>query len=652
MENASRGPSKSAVAALALFTINAYITSRLFGIEYLDEMWSIEGVYIGLARYIREHLFDLNWFPLWYGGIPYQYSYPPLLHFIVAAVATLGHLSNARAYHLVVATLYCLGPVALFWTARRFGASRAAAFLAGLIYSVVSPSCFLVRDVRLDAGGWFGPRVLRSLVHYGDGPHVAGLVLLTFAAGVLHLAMEKRRPIYYVGAAVTLAAVVLTNWLAAFALALAVVCYLISGFGTWPSRWLRVAGVACLAYALAMPWITPATIQAIQFNAPKLVGFTIGPRQFAVAAGFIVAIAGCAWTLPRLRSAPPIRFAVLFFLATAAITLSHFWANFDLAPQANRYDLEMSLAACLAVAFLLDRTLKAPWRTAAISLIVLACLPLVYHAKRVARGYERPLDVRTTAEYEISSWFGDHMPATRVFAPGSIAFWMTAFSDTPELKGGFDNGIRNPLLWGVIYQIEAGDKPEIALAWLKAFGCQAIVGGDPGTREAFHVYPHPERLHGLPELWRDGPEVIYEVPGLNHSLAHAMRAADLPQETPPNYDIRPLQPYLAALDDPTLPAANFQWRGRSAATVDAVLRPEQLLSIQISWDQGWQAGVNGQPRPIYADKLGQIVVEPGCNGACTVDLSYNGGAQMRVARVVSWAALAGSLFWIFALRRR
>ena len=43
-------------------------------------MGSIEAAYIGLARYIANHLGELSWFPLWYGGIPYADTYPPLLH--------------------------------------------------------------------------------------------------------------------------------------------------------------------------------------------------------------------------------------------------------------------------------------------------------------------------------------------------------------------------------------------------------------------------------------------------------------------------------------------------------------------------------------------------------------------------------------------
>ncbi len=54
----------------AIFAVNAWITLRLFHTAYTREMGSIEPAYVGLARYLVAHFPDLNWFPLWYGGIP------------------------------------------------------------------------------------------------------------------------------------------------------------------------------------------------------------------------------------------------------------------------------------------------------------------------------------------------------------------------------------------------------------------------------------------------------------------------------------------------------------------------------------------------------------------------------------------------------
>ena len=103
------------------------------------------------------------------------------MHFAVAALAAIAHISDARSYHRVRAW-----SVALFWAARRLGASRNLA----LMFDSGNPD---------DSGGWLGPRRLISLVIYGDAPHVASLVLLTLSIGLLHVALEKRRPLRFAG---------------------------------------------------------------------------------------------------------------------------------------------------------------------------------------------------------------------------------------------------------------------------------------------------------------------------------------------------------------------------------------------------------------------------------------------------------------------
>jgi hypothetical protein len=643
---------KSAIAAASLFAVNAWITIRLFRTPYTMQMGSIEGAFIGLARYISSHWGDLNWFPLWYEGIPFPDSYPPLLHFAVAGVSSAAHLSAGLAYHLVVAAVYALGPVALYWAARRLGAGRAAAFTGSLLYSLLSPTCFLVREVRIDSGGWFGPRRLVTLVPYGEGPHLTSLVFFALALGALHVALQKRRPHFYLGAAIALACVVLSNWIGAFALGLAVGCYLLAGWERGFSRWLRAAGIGCLAYALAMPWATPSTIQTIRTNAPKLVGWKLTSPEIVLWAVLAAGLLLLTWILPRRHVEARLRFALLFLWGMGFVPLSAYWLHIKMIPQPERYHLEMDLAFWLAVTLALEplaaRLPKATWpafRKYGWVAVAVACLPLIVHQHRRAREMEKPIDITTTAEYRISRWLGDHAPGQRVYAPGSDGFWMNAFSDTPMIVGGFDNGIRNQLLWDVNFQIIFGDQLEPTLAWLKAFGCDAIIGADPGTGEFYHPYQHPEKLHALNELWRDGPEVIYAVPRASRSLAHAVRASDLVQRVPPVYYVKPLEPFLAALDDPSLPPAAFEWRNSSTGIITANLRPDLLLYVQAAWDKGWKARVNGEARKTWADPLGQVVIEPRCSGPCTVELVWDGGTEMQIARIVSPIALILTLFW-------
>ena len=116
---------------------------KSFWLEYSQCMGSIEAAYISISRYMLENWRDLTWFPLWYGGIPFQNTYPPLLHALVAGFAAVAGVSPARAHHAVTAMFYCLGPVAVYFLALRLTSSRWFSFWAGLVYSVLSPVGFL-----------------------------------------------------------------------------------------------------------------------------------------------------------------------------------------------------------------------------------------------------------------------------------------------------------------------------------------------------------------------------------------------------------------------------------------------------------------------------------------------------------------------------
>jgi hypothetical protein len=83
------------------------------------------------------------------------------------------------------------------------------------------------------------------------------------------------------------------------------------------------------------------------------------------------------------------------------------------------------------------------------------------------------------------------------------------------------------------------------------------------------------------------------------------------------------------------------------------MEKDQILSVQVSYHPGWNAFTAGRRLKTFGDHLGQLVIEPDCAGPCTVDISYDGGIEMRIARIVSWSALAAGIAWIlFDWRRR
>ena len=69
--------------------------------------------------------------------------------------------------------------------------------------------------------------------------------------------------------------------------------------------------------------------------------------------------------------------------------------------------------------------------------------------------------------------------------------------------------------------------------------------------------------------------------------------------------------------------------------------------MQVSYDPGWHARVNGQAREVRQDGLGLMWIRPGCNGSCEVDLAYDGGWELRLCHYLSLAAIATVLLLPF-----
>jgi hypothetical protein len=283
-----------------------------------------------------------------------------------------------------------------------------------------------------------------------------------------------------------------------------------------------------------------------------------------------------------------------------------------------------------------------------------------YHLRTFAQNLIRPIDIRTTTEYATAQWFDRHMQGRRVMAPGSTSFFMNIFTDTPQLGGGFEQGVRNwenRVALYVLYtdQNAGAQAGEISILWLKAFGVHAVAVGGPASGEHYRPFQHPRKFEGLlAESWRQGDDTIYDVPARSDSLAHVVGAASL-VSTPPIHglDVTGLRRYVAALENPELPLAAMNWTSRhSARIVAGGLRRDQRISVQVTYHPGWRATAGGARRPVGQDGIGLMVIDPRCEGQCIVDLTYDGGLEMQLARAACLAALLGCLGWAALLWRR
>jgi hypothetical protein len=630
---------------------------------YLDQLPSIEGVFIALERYIQVHWPTYDWFGLWYGGMPFTRVYQPGLHYATAILASASGLNTALAYHVLIAITYSLGGVTFYLLARALTGDTVTGFVGGLVFSLFSPSVLLVPIIRYDVGGTWHARRLQALAVYGEGPNVSGLTLAMLALAAVHYALTRKTPLATCLAAFAVALVPITSWPATLALVMALFCYTIAlSLEELPGAIGRLLLIGVGAFGFASPFAPPSTILGTVAQANVMDdGPTPGPSRWIALglmfAALILLRAGLAWR----RSSFAVRFPSVWFLLTGWIVLASSAMGIRVIPYPVRFHLAMEIPmvilGAMAAMWMVRRWPVA--RKPAIAVLVLFVCVQGYNYRRYARTIIHPLEIEKTSEYRMAKWADANMGGQRIFTRGTFAFWLNAFTGTPQMSGFFDQSISNFEDRIASYVVSAGfesDKQsaDISLLWLKAWAADAIQLGGPKTVDVYRDFQFPDRFRGvLPLVWQQGDDFVYRVPERTEGLARVVRAGDLMKHKPVNgIDVAELRPFVAALDDASLPQARFAWQGVNAARIEGALAPGQVYSVAINYDPGWTAVRNGQAVPLHADGMGMIAIEPGCSGDCAVEMHWSQRWERPFVITAFLMALVGSVAWCLVTRYR
>ncbi|MFM2126455.1 MAG: hypothetical protein RL328_2906 [Acidobacteriota bacterium] len=628
---------------------------------------SIEVLFMSFARWLAENWNDRSWMPTWIMGAPVRQIYNPAMHASVGALIKATGWSPAEAYHFVTTLTYCLGPVTLFWLVWRGTRRLGLAFLAGLIYSVYSPAILLDRSILSDVGSYFSPRRLQTLITYGEGPHVTGLMEIPLVIWLLHEAATRRRWAYIVPAALALALLVCTNWTTTTGFVMALAAYVAAKFGTRkigenPLHWPTFLALGVLAYAVASPWIPPSLVRSVQESSTGLDIATPTSEKAAIAAGLGLLMVVFHSLFQRRHTPSIFRFFVYYALISGTAVLSKLWFGKVLVPISHRFqlELEMALAGLMAYgALAVARRLPKPARIGALVLLTAAVIFQVRTYHRAAHNWSAPADLPNVEEAKIARGFTENFRLSeRVFASGTVSLWLNLNSDLPQFYGCCDQTVRSATLRAAIYQIYSGDgsgdrESEIAIAWLKTYGVSGISVQAPNTSPYGEAFAHPHKFDGkLPEAWRQGESVIFRIPRINQSLAHVIARQSAITRAPYNgIDIQPLEPLLHDLDNPTH-RATLRWINQHEAEITAETSADQVVFLQETCDPGWRAFEGSRQLPMYCDAIGLTLIEPATAGPHTIHIVYGDSPEDTATRYAQAGGLIALIVWTLRARRR
>lgn len=642
--------------SLGLALLNAVVVLPLFTGEYTQYMGSIESARLSDARFITENWPYAGWNPLGYLGFPFHLFYAPLLPYLVAAVHKLPlALSTAAAYRVVTAFAYVLGPVTLYLFVRYLTKRELTAVLAALAYSLMPSFVYVIGGVRSDTPvGLFGhpPWRLIVMTWHGEGAHIAALTLTPLAALFFLYALKRPSFTGYVIAALAVAAIALMNWIAIFALAvvLAVVLFSEMLLGEPGRKLISAFTVVAIAYGLSAFWLNLSFVKASLTLGNSLGGpLDYSPLMLLILAVPLVGI--CYLLFSGKPQRQKLFIPAAWFAIFAVSVFGWYLFDLNLALRPHRYGPELNMSACILGAMLVvavyDRfragaaDLGKAVATALVGLVVVAIIVISLPFLRAAWDLTRPsADVYQTSEYRVARWLEDNTDGARVYATGTHAFWLNAFFDVPQVRGGADFAGVNPWWDHVVYQINKGVDGELAVMWARALNVRYIVVNFPESEVRFRrdiTYPH--KFDGLlPERFSYRGDTVYEVPT---DSPEPVQVVNLPrfQALPPLEDVLDrdgLEAYVQAVESSEgVDASNLQMDGPSQMTITTDLVPGQGLLVRTSYHRGWTAWAEGTKVDVSQDPVGFMLLQPQAPGRHQIVLEYHEPWDVRFGYLIT-----------------
>lgn len=663
-----RNAKRTLAISASLFSLNALICWRLFGVEYLDAFQSNEGTFITFAGFLRRYWPHAGWFPWFDAGMPFEDTYLPLLTWLTALGSAIARCSPAHAFHFLLALTYSLAPVFLFLFAQGISGRPAPSACAALLWSLLSPAALFPR-LWTDMGGHWGMRRLQNIVFYGESPHSVALSLLPLSLWLTARFLDRPTVLRFVAAVVAAVAMMLTN---AFGIVVVSVSTLIllAARGKYRGRQLSwndllwVFGILLVSYLAICRVLPPSLIRVMEANAQWSGGDFRFTSSTMILAGSFLAFLIVLWTVVHFFCSPIVQFAALFSACFGGIT----WLGvhgINVLPQPLRYHIEMEAGICLLGAFLCEPLARRLPRKIAIACGLVCTMALAWATVkdyRFAQKLIRPADIAHSLPFQEARWIASNLPGQRVLVATEGQWLFNLFADNPQMSAGHEpsapNWIQHVAVYTIFSGANAGDQDEaISILWLKAFGCGAIVVPGVNSQDYFHAVANPGKFDGrLPLVWREDGDSIYQVPLRSTSFAHVIPRSAVVDRRPINgLDIAPLGPYIAALDNPAATEARLSWDHPDHGRILAKMAPSDVVSVQITADPGWQARVGNRVVPVRADQLGFMVIDPRCTGECTIDLRFAGGLERRVTLAISllvWMGLLALAFWPVLHRRK
>lgn len=604
--------------------LNAYLVRHVFAVTFAGQMHSMHGHWMALGRLGDFSWFHPAWWPYWFGGMPMELTYAPLVPW----------LGGKLGLYAVLAGICVIAPAAFYVLLWQLTGQAGWSLAAALAYSLLSPTQAVLPDGAFDWIHVLNARRIYLNLSWDEGPHQLGLALACLGMAAM---MRGWRAIASLLFAVAAAA-------SAFGITAAAAMGLCFAMARGGDAWKEVAKTGALAYLLICPLYPPSLLGVLRRNAEMDPDSVWSGLSWA-GLGFTAAGLCLLWMAARKRVGFAGQFGLYLGWLWLAIPVLHVRWGMHFVQQAGRYKSELELAIALGAGILAAWMLgftPALFRAGLVLLAVAAVHQQTIRHKRFTRNILQQTAAESTVEYSVAHWIAENRPEENVYAGGSVGQWLNAFSDTRQFTGGSfptaPNLTQQKTHWGVYGETDI----EKVKLWMKAYGVGLMVVPGRTSAEFWKPFAKPEAYEGKMELmWGERDTAIYSVGRARREFAHSVKEQALPGS-----DLAGVAEYVRAVEDAASPELRMHWASRERATIAGKWREGEAISLQMNWHSGWQARQGGQKLSVGSDGLGQVALRP--SGSGEIELEYTGDWEWQGSRILS---LAACLWWLWMITK-
>jgi hypothetical protein len=456
---------------------------------------SLMPIPIALARFLEQGGSFLGNYPYWYlGTTPYRYLTGPILTPLLASLhRLLPSLSLFEISLIATALFFAAGGAGLYLLVSELGGGKRAALFATFFYLL-------------------GP-LIPTLFRFSDGVYLFAFSLLPLAL-TLYLrflkepSLKKALP---AGVIITLLMLITTNIVSVLLLGMGALFLATSDWGGVEEKIKKSAFLFIASTAVATLWYTPGFWLTL-VGAPSLAGksffrviFDLGKiLPTALAISFAVLSTKFLEKRDHLRD-----FALYWTIVFGIMSMIRFISDPDFWMDWSRYTTELQMGVAIGVGFLLgkrEEEKKIP--TKAIAIVALLLLSFLFLTHRYVAGTFQK-EIKSTVEYQIGEKLSEIVPTgEKVLLSGSTAFWLNAFFDVHQVRGGVDQASTDNQWREALWEVREGEDPEKSYNALKELGVGYLVVHTENSREFYHDFTFPDKFEEEEKF-----EKIYEEEG-------------------------------------------------------------------------------------------------------------------------------------------